>query len=69
MAIRGLFALLTFHDDGVVDEILRFGTERYAMVEACNVGIEFLGHRMKIHPKLTVILTACVVAYSGERDR
>lgn len=33
VAVRGMFALVTFEDDGVVQEVIRFGTEKYAESE------------------------------------
>ena len=37
IAIRGQFALVAFSDDGQIDQVTRFGTEKYAN---CNAGVE-----------------------------
>lgn len=41
VAVRGLFALLAFDDNGVVQEVIRFGTEKYGKVEGLSVGVDF----------------------------
>lgn len=40
VAIRGLFSLITFDDDGEIAEILKFGTERFDGETALGVGVE-----------------------------
>lgn len=40
VAIRGLFSLITFDDDGEIAEILKFGTERFDGETAQGVGVE-----------------------------
>lgn len=40
VAMRGLFALVTFEDGGAVQEVIRFGTEKYADVVDLSVGVE-----------------------------
>jgi len=40
IAVRGLFALVTFDDVGTVQEIIRFGTEKYSTNEDIDVGVE-----------------------------
>lgn len=40
IAVRGLFALITFSDDGEITEIVRFGSEKYEQSGECSVGIE-----------------------------
>lgn len=40
IAIRGLFALLTFNDQGQVQEIIRFGTERYSENSELSAGVD-----------------------------
>ena len=40
MAVRGLFALITFSDDGKITDIVRFGSEKYLATAECSVGVE-----------------------------
>lgn len=40
VAVRGLFALVTFDDGGGILEIIRFGTEKYGAPTGLNVGVE-----------------------------
>ncbi|ACM20492.1 hypothetical protein Geob_2138 [Geotalea daltonii FRC-32] len=40
VAVLGLFALVTFDDDGSVYEVVRFGTEKYGQAEDLSVGVE-----------------------------
>ncbi len=42
LAVRGLFALVTFDDDGTVQEVIRFGTEKHASdyVEGLSAGAD-----------------------------
>ena len=40
VAVRGLFALLVFDDDGKVQEVIRFGTEKYGEAEGLSVGVD-----------------------------
>ena len=40
VAVRGLFALLAFDDDGKVQEVIRFGTEKYGEAEVISVGVD-----------------------------
>lgn len=40
VAVRGMFALLTFEDDGAVQEVIRFGTEEYGKEDDLSVGVE-----------------------------
>jgi cupin fold WbuC family metalloprotein len=40
IAIQGLFALVTFDDEGVVQEIIHFGTEKYSGPEGLSVGAD-----------------------------
>ncbi len=40
VAVRGLFALLAFDDDGEVQEVIRFGTEKYGETEGLSVGVD-----------------------------
>lgn len=40
VAVVGLFALVTFDDDGSVYEVVRFGTEKYRQAEDQAVGVE-----------------------------
>lgn len=40
IAVRGKFALFIFDDEGAVQEIIRFGTERYADSSALSVGVD-----------------------------
>ncbi len=40
IAIRGLFALITFNEDGEIAEIVRFGSEKYGDSGYCSIGVE-----------------------------
>ena len=40
VAVRGMFALLTFEDDGSIQEVIRFGTEKYGEGEGLSVGVD-----------------------------
>ncbi len=40
VAVIGLFALVTFYDDGSAYEVVRFGTEKYGQVEDLSFGVE-----------------------------
>jgi cupin fold WbuC family metalloprotein len=40
IAVKGLFALVTFEEDGAIREIVRLGTERYAGDGRVDVGVE-----------------------------
>lgn len=40
MAVRGMFALVTFDSDGAVQEVIRFGTEKYGDIEGISVGVD-----------------------------
>ena len=40
IAIQGLFALVTFDDEGTVQEIIHFGTEKYNDREGLSVGAD-----------------------------
>ena len=40
VAVRGLFALISFDDEGTVQEIIRFGTERYSESCGLSVGVD-----------------------------
>lgn len=40
IAVRGLFALVIFDDLGNVQEIVRFGSERFADSDALSVGVD-----------------------------
>lgn len=40
VAVRGLFALVTFDPSGEIDGIIRFGSEKYDDILAPNVGVE-----------------------------
>jgi cupin fold WbuC family metalloprotein len=40
IAVRGVFALITFYDDGCVEKIVRFGTEKYQNDKSNSVGVE-----------------------------
>lgn len=40
IAVKGLFALMTFEDNGAIREIVRLGTERYACDGCVDVGVE-----------------------------
>lgn len=40
VAVRGTFALVIFDDDGAVQEMVRFGTEKYGEVEGLSVGVD-----------------------------
>ena len=40
IAVRGLFALVIFNDEGTVQEVIRFGTERYAETQDLSVGVD-----------------------------
>lgn len=40
IAVRGMFALLIFEGDGTVQEVIRFGTEKYAEIEGLSVGVD-----------------------------
>jgi cupin fold WbuC family metalloprotein len=44
IAVRGLFALLVFDNDGEVRQVRRFGTERYALEVGVSVAIELPPH-------------------------
>ncbi|MDP2127578.1 MAG: WbuC family cupin fold metalloprotein [Pseudohongiella sp.] len=39
IAVRGMFALISFDDNGAVHEIIRFATERYAVEHDLAVGV------------------------------
>lgn len=40
VAVRGMFALLVFDDGGAVQELVRFGTEKYGEDGGLSVGVE-----------------------------
>lgn len=40
VAVRGLFALVTFNEDGTEQEFLRFGTEKYGGTDGLSVGVD-----------------------------
>lgn len=40
LAVRGLFALVTFDDNGQVLDIIRFGTEKYSNIKGLSVGAD-----------------------------
>ncbi len=40
IAVRGLFALITFDDHGKILDVVKFGTERYLEVNGVCVGVE-----------------------------
>tara|TARA_R110002167_G_scaffold3623_4_gene17670 strand:+ start:34486 stop:34977 length:492 start_codon:yes stop_codon:yes gene_type:complete len=40
VAIRGLFAFVVFDDDGNVDDVIRFGSERFSDDGALAVGVD-----------------------------
>lgn len=40
VAVRGLFALLTFDDDGSIQEVVRFATEKYGVDNGLSAGVE-----------------------------
>ncbi|MDO9318865.1 MAG: WbuC family cupin fold metalloprotein [Gammaproteobacteria bacterium] len=40
IAVRGKFALFIFDDNGAIQEIISFGTERYADASALSVGVD-----------------------------
>ena len=40
IAVKGLFALVTFDDEGVVQEIIHFGTEKYSSPQGLSVGAD-----------------------------
>jgi cupin fold WbuC family metalloprotein len=40
VAVRGMFALVAFDQDGAVQEVIRFGTEKYGEVEGLTVGVD-----------------------------
>jgi len=40
VAVRGLFALVTFDEDGSIREVVRFGTEGHGPAEVLAVGVE-----------------------------
>ena len=40
IAIQGLFALVTFDDEGIVQEIIHFGTEKYSTPQGLSVGAD-----------------------------
>lgn len=40
IAVRGLFALVIFDDSGDVQEVIHFGTERYAEIQGLSVGVD-----------------------------
>lgn len=40
IAVAGLFALVTFSDDGTVSEVVRFGSEKYSTLENVSFGVE-----------------------------
>lgn len=40
IAVRGVFALITFYDDGRVEKTVRFGTEKYQNDKSNSVGVE-----------------------------
>lgn len=40
VAVRGMFALVTFDGDGAVQEVIRFGTEKYGEAEGLSVGVD-----------------------------
>jgi cupin fold WbuC family metalloprotein len=41
VALRGLFALVLFDDHGNIDDIIKFGTEKFA-TESAGVGVELI---------------------------
>jgi cupin fold WbuC family metalloprotein len=40
VAVRGTFALVIFDDGGAVQEMVRFGTEKYGEAEGLSVGVD-----------------------------
>jgi cupin fold WbuC family metalloprotein len=40
VAVRGMFALVIFGGDGAVQEVVRFGTEKYGEAEGLSVGVD-----------------------------
>lgn len=40
IAVRGLFALLVFDNEGLVTDIIKFGTERYTSASDLAVGVD-----------------------------
>jgi cupin fold WbuC family metalloprotein len=40
IAVRGLFALVVFDDEGNVQEVIHFGTEHYAKTQDLSVGVD-----------------------------
>jgi len=40
IAVRGLFALITFDDHGEITDIVRLGSEKYLETAECSVGVE-----------------------------
>tara|TARA_R110002049_G_scaffold214369_1_gene385871 strand:+ start:177 stop:674 length:498 start_codon:yes stop_codon:yes gene_type:complete len=40
LAVRGLFALVTFDDNGQILDVIRFGTEKYSNNKGLSVGVD-----------------------------